>query len=304
MEAGEPIEEDNMFGHSKSGVVADAAETAAEYGGHLVQDKKARQRALAAVAAGIAAKRRTERQRGKTGLLYRLATDPVLRMQLVEMYMQLQKAQRRVEKRRSHKLRNLLLVAAGFGAVTAALKVPKVRDAAEKLVGRSRDIGGGALGGTSVKTISEEIEVDVPMTTAYNQWTQFEQFPQFMDGVDEVRQLDDTLLHWAATVAGRKAEWDAKILEQEPDRHITWESQDGKYTRGSVSFREAGPSSTNVRLTMTYTAEGPVEQLGSAAGLDQRRIRGDLEKFKQLIENQGFASGAWRGEVHSGQEAS
>ena len=295
-----------MFGRSKStgGVVADAAEIAAEYGGDLVQDEKARQRTLAAVTAAIAAKRRTDRQRGKTGLAYRLATDPVLRMELIKMYDQLQQARQRVEKRRSHKLRNLLLVGAGFGAVTAVLKVPQIREAAEKLVGRSRDLGGAALGGTSMKTISEEIEVDVPVTTAYNQWTQFEQFPQFMDGVDEVRQLDDTLLHWAATVAGRHAEWDAKILEQEPDRHITWESQDGKYTRGSVSFREVAPGRTNVRLTMTYTAEGPVEQLGSAAGLDQRRIRGDLDKFKQLIENQGFESSAWRGEVHSGQETS
>lgn len=293
-----------MFGRSKStgGVVADAAEIAAEYGGDLVQDEKARHRTLAAVTAAIAAKRRTDRQRGKTGLAYRLATDPVLRLELIEMYHQLQKARQRVEKRRSHKLRNLFLVAAGFGAVTAVLKVQKVREAAEKIVGHSRDLGGAALGGTSVKTISEEIDVDVPVTTAYNQWTQFEQFPQFMDGVDEVRQLDDTLLHWAATVAGRHAEWDAKILEQEPDRHITWESQDGKYTRGSVAFREIAPGRTNVRLTMTYTAEGPVEQLGSAAGLDQRRIRGDLDNFKQLIENQGFETSAWRGAVHSGQE--
>jgi len=290
-----------MFGRKPNGVVADAAETAAEYSGHLVQDEKARKRALAAVAAAVAAKRRTERQRGKTGLAYRLATDPVLRMQLVEMYMQLQKARRRVEKKRSHKLRNLMLVGAGFGAVTAALKVPKVRDAAEKLVSRTREMGGSAVGATSVKTISEEIDVDVPVTTAYNQWTQFEQFPQFMEGVDEVRQLDDTLLHWAATVAGRRAEWDAKILEQERDRHITWESTDGKYTRGSVSFREVAPGRTNVRLTMSYIAEGPVEQLGSAAGLDQRRIRGDLQKFKQLIESQGFETGAWRGEIQSGQ---
>ena len=293
-----------MFRRNKSnGAVADAAETAVEYGGHLIQDRKARQRTLAAVAAAVAAKRRTERQRGRTGLARRLATDPVLRMQLVEMFMQLQKAQRRVEKRRSHKLRNLLLVGAGFGAVTAALKVPKVRDAAERLMGRSRDVG-GALGGSSVKTISEEIEVEVPVTTAYNQWTQFEQFPQFMDGVDEVRQLDDTLLHWAATVAGRHAEWDAKILEQERDRRISWESRDGKYTRGTVSFEEAAPGRTRIRLTMRYTAEGRLEELGSAAGLDQRRIRGDLERFKQLIESRGFESGAWRGEIHGGARTS
>src|SRR5215208_3510981 len=281
-----------MFGRKPNGVVADAAETAAEYSGRLVQDEKARKRALAAVAAAVAAKRRTERQRGKTGLAYRLATDPVLRMQLVEMYMQLQKARRRVEKKRSHKLRNLMLVGAGFGAVTAALKVPKVRDAAEKLVSRTREMGGSAVGATSVKTISEEIDVDVPVTTAYNQWTQFEQFPQFMEGVDEVRQLDDTLLHWATTIAGKHAEWDAKIVEQEPDRRITWESADGKRTRGTVTFEEAGTGRTRIHLTMSYVAEGVLERAGSAIGLDARRVRGDLERFKQLIENQGFASGA------------
>jgi len=295
-----------MFGRKSNGVIADiadVAETAAEYGGHVVQDQKARQRTLAAITAAVAAKRRTDRQRGRTGLAYRLATDPVLRMQLVELYMQLQKARQRVEKRRSHKLRNLLLVGVGFGAVTAALKVPKVRDAAEKVVGRT-PMGGSAFGTTSMKTISEEIEVEVPVTTAYNQWTQFEQFPQFMEGVDEVRQLDDTRLHWVATVAGRRAEWDAKILEQQTDRLITWESQDGKYTRGSVVFREVTPGRTSIRLTMSYRTDGPLETLGSAAGLDQWRIRGDLEKFKQLIESQGFETGAWRGEIHSGQTTS
>ena len=92
----------------------------------------------------------------------------------------------------------------------------------------------------SANTVVQEIEVDVPVSTAYNQWTQFEEFPKFMEGVDEVKQLDDTLLHWAATVAGKKAEWDAKIIEQEPDRRIAWESVDGKRTRGTVTFEQAG----------------------------------------------------------------
>jgi uncharacterized membrane protein len=123
-----------------------------------------------------------------------------------------------------------------------------------------------------------------------------------MEGVDEVRQLDDTLLHWAATVAGKKAEWDAKIVEQKPDRRIAWQSVDGKQTSGAVTFEPAGsPSRTLVRLHMSYTPDGVTEKVGSAAGLDARRVRGDLERFRDLIEDRKVASGAWRGEIQGGE---
>jgi uncharacterized membrane protein len=294
-----------MFGRrTTSDVVADAAETAAGYGEQVIEDEKVRDRVLAAIAAALAARERAKRQTGLIGLARRLATDPVLRAQLTEVVEQLQKAQRRADRKRSHKLRNVLLVLAGFGAVTAAVSVPAVRQWAQKLVRRGKDAAGGISGSEAPTATVEEIEVDVPVTEAYNQWTQFEQFPQFMEGVQEVRQLDDTLLHWAATVAGKRAEWDAKIVEQEPDRRITWESTDGRRTRGTVTFEEAGTGRTRIHLSMSYMTEGPLEQAGSAVGLDSRRIRGDLERFKQLIESQGFASGAWRGEIHEGATTS
>jgi uncharacterized membrane protein len=122
-----------------------------------------------------------------------------------------------------------------------------------------------------------------------------------MEGVDHVQQLDDTRLHWVATVAGRTVEWDAKILEQHPDREISWISEDGKKTRGTVTFEERGPSQTLIRLSMSYQAEGPVEAAGSAVGLDERRVRGDLERFKELIESRGAETGAWRGEISAGE---
>jgi uncharacterized membrane protein len=178
------------------------------------------------------------------------------------------------------------------------MNVESVREWVQALLRRGKETAGGR----APAAIVEEIEVDVPVTEAYNQWTQFEDFPAFMEGVDEVRQLDDTLLHWAATVAGKKAEWDAKIVEQEPDRRITWESTDGRRTRGTVTFQEAGTGGTRIELSMSYMAEGPLEFAGSAAGLDARRVRGDLERFKELIESQGFASGAWRGEIHAGSK--
>jgi uncharacterized membrane protein len=125
-----------------------------------------------------------------------------------------------------------------------------------------------------------------------------------MDGVESVTQLDDTLLHWVATIGGRKAEWDAKILDQEPDRRISWVSTDGKDTRGTVTFAPSGPSATRLNVELNYTPEGPLEQAGSAAGIDRRRVRGDLERFKQLIESKGAEHGAWRGEIHGGVKTS
>ena len=156
--------------------------------------------------------------------------------------------------------------------------------------------------GAKEAVIEEVIELAVPVQTAYNQWTQFEEFPRFMEGVDEVRQLDDTLLHWAATVAGKHAEWDAKIVEQEPDRRIVWESTDGKRTRGAVSFEQLDSSRSRIRLQMSYLAEGVGEQLGSTIGLDKRRVRGDLQRFRELVEERQGETGAWRGEIKDGAE--
>jgi uncharacterized membrane protein len=122
-----------------------------------------------------------------------------------------------------------------------------------------------------------------------------------MDGIEEVRQLDATLLHWVATVGGKRAEWDAKIVDQEPDQRITWESTDGKRTSGSVSFEEAGAGRTRIRLHMSYTPEG-AEMIGTAIGLDDRRVRGDLERFRDLIEGRQLETGAWRGTIRDGDE--
>ena len=291
-------------------LVKEAGEEVATVGGQIVSDEKTRARVMAAVTAALLARQRARRQAGMVGLALRLGSDPVLREQLVEVATQLRKAQRRVERTRSHKLRNSLFVLAGFGAASAAVAVPAVRERVLKLVKKGKgsvESGFGAatgFGGSTPATVSEEIEVEVPVSTAYNQWTQFEQFPAFMDGVDSVTQLDDALLHWVATVGGRKAEWDAKIMEQEPDRRISWVSTDGKDTRGTVTFTPSDASRTMLRVELTYTPEGPLEQAGSAAGIDRRRVRGDLERFKQLIESQGAEDGAWRGEIHEGAKTS
>jgi len=152
-------------------------------------------------------------------------------------------------------------------------------------------------------TVVQYIDVDVPVRTAYNQWTQFEEFPRFMEGVDEVKQLDDTLLHWAVTVAGDKSEWDAKITQQEPDRSVAWESVDGRHVRGVVTFEPIGgqAAKTRIRLAMSYAVDGPAERVGAALGFDDRRVRGDLERFRDLIEHRQTESGVWRGEIEDGE---
>jgi uncharacterized membrane protein len=288
-----------MFGHDggiktkvseKAGTMrhalVEAADAAVEYVDPLARDEKLRQRVAAAVAAGNAARRRARRQAGLTGLAARLGSDPVLRAQLAEMAAQLQAANKRAKRAHSHNLRNTVLFLGGVGMVIAA--VPSTRATVMSKFRGRRDhwaqTGSWDHPTPKPTTIDEEIEVDVPVATAYNQWTQFEEFPRFMEGVDEVRQLDDSLLHWAATVGGKRAEWDAKIIEQERDRRVAWESIDGKQTRGMVTFEEAGPGRSRIRLHMSYTPEGVAEKVGSGVGLDKRRVRGDLQRFRELIE--------------------
>ncbi|MEX2555861.1 MAG: SRPBCC family protein [Actinomycetota bacterium] len=149
--------------------------------------------------------------------------------------------------------------------------------------------------------IRESIDVDVPVSTAYNQWTQFEEFPRFMEGVDEVRQLDDTRLHWKAEIAGATREWEAKIVEQEPDRVIAWRSEEGVKLAGRVTFEPIDDGSrSRITLEMEFDPEGFVEAVGDTLGFVRARVGGDLERFKKFIEERGVESGAWRGEIKSG----
>ena len=148
-----------------------------------------------------------------------------------------------------------------------------------------------------MSTIEESIEVQVPVRTAYDQWTQFEEFPQFMEGVEEVKQIDDTHLHWVTEIAGRRKEFDAEVTEQTPDQRVAWRSTGGSEHAGVVTFHRTGDNETRIMVQMDVDPDGPVEKAGDALGVPKRRVRGDLERFKQLIESRGEASGAWRGEV-------
>jgi hypothetical protein len=151
--------------------------------------------------------------------------------------------------------------------------------------------------------VEESIQVDVPVSTAYNQWTQFEDFPHFMGGVTDVHQHDDQRLHWVAEIAGVKREWEATILEQIPDQKIAWAATEGATNAGAVRFEAAGPASTIVHLTLEYEPEGLVEQAGDKLGIVGRQAKSDLQKFKALIEDEGYESGAWRGTIQHGVSA-
>ena len=149
-------------------------------------------------------------------------------------------------------------------------------------------------------TVEKSIQVDVPVHTAYNQWTQFEDFPQFMGGVSEVRQLDDRTIHWVAEIGGVKREWDATILEQVPDEKIAWAATEGATNAGAVYFTPIGTDQTSVRLSLEYEPEGLVEQAGDALNIVERQAEADLEKFKEFIESEGSPTGAWRGGINEG----
>jgi uncharacterized membrane protein len=151
-----------------------------------------------------------------------------------------------------------------------------------------------------MERIQKSIEVDRPLHQVYNQWTQFEEFPRFMEGVKEVKQLDDTRLHWVAEIAGKEKQWTAKIIEQIPDLRIAWESESGEYTSGVVSFQTLAPDRTRVTLEISYDPKGFIENAGDTIGVVSRRIENDLERFKEFIENRGQETGAWRGTIREG----
>jgi uncharacterized membrane protein len=152
------------------------------------------------------------------------------------------------------------------------------------------------------KVYEQSTEVNVPVRTAYNQWTQFEEFPNFMEGVESVTQVDDTTLAWKAEIAGQKREWTAKITEQEPDMRIAWRSAEGPTNAGVVTFHKLDPNTTRVMLQMEFDPEGFVETAGDVLGIVESRVKGDLKRFKEFIESRGRETGAWRGRVE--QEAS
>ena len=149
--------------------------------------------------------------------------------------------------------------------------------------------------------IQKDTVVDVPVEIAYDQWTQFESFPQFMEGVKEVVQLDEKTLRWQANVGGKDEEWEAEITEQTPNKVIAWRSTTGTPNAGTVRFEPIGQDKTKIFLEISYEPRDTAEKVGDALGVLDRRVSGDLDRFKKFIEKRQAPTGAWRGEIHGGQ---
>jgi uncharacterized membrane protein len=148
-----------------------------------------------------------------------------------------------------------------------------------------------------MSNVTQSVDVSVPVRTAYDQWTQFEEFPRFMEGVEEIRQLDATHTHWRTKIGGVEREFDAEITEQHPDERVAWNSTTGPDHAGVVTFHRLGDAETRVTVQLDWSPEGVVEKAGDVLNLDERRVKGDLARFKEFIESRGVETGAWRGDV-------
>ena len=146
-------------------------------------------------------------------------------------------------------------------------------------------------------TVEKSIEVERPVHDVYNQWTQFEEFPRFMEHVEDLRQVDDKTLHWVTVIGGQRPEWFAEITEQIPDERIAWTSRDGAYNAGVVTFHRLDEGHTRVTAQMDIDPEGVVEKVADKTGLIDRKVKGDMKRFKEFIESRGTETGAWRGDV-------
>ena len=148
-----------------------------------------------------------------------------------------------------------------------------------------------------MSVIEKSIELDVPVRTAYNQWTQFTEFPKFMEGVREVKQLEDNRLHWTAIVGGKEEEWNAVITEQVPDQRIAWRSEGGASNTGAVTFQQVSDATSKIVLHLEYEPQGMMEKAADAVGMVTQRVEGDLRRFKDYIETRKQETGAWRGTI-------
>jgi len=148
-----------------------------------------------------------------------------------------------------------------------------------------------------MESIQKSIEIEAPISKVYNQWTQFEEFPHFMEGVERVQQMDDKHLHWVAEVGGKRKEWDAEIVDQQPDRRISWRSTSGTRNSGVVCFRPKDQNHTVVTLEMYYEPDSAIEKAADALGIISRRVEGNLERFRHFIQERRTETGAWRGEI-------
>jgi len=144
----------------------------------------------------------------------------------------------------------------------------------------------------------DSVEVDVPLRAAYDQWTQFEEFPRFMEGVERVVQRDDKTLDWTADIAGRRKQWTAEITDQTPDTRVAWKSVSGDENAGAVLFEPIDGNRTRVTLKLDADPEGVIETIGANVGFLERRVQGDLKRFKEFMESRRVPTGAWRGEIH------
>lgn len=149
-------------------------------------------------------------------------------------------------------------------------------------------------------TAQSTIDVNVPLNTAYNQWTQFESFPDFMSGVEAVTQIDDARTHWVTSIGGVEREFDAEVVDQQPDHHIAWRAVGELDQGGRVEFTQLDPETTRIDLTVDWDPQGFVEKAGSALQVDESIVRADLERFREFIEKRGVEEGGWRGEIRGG----
>jgi uncharacterized membrane protein len=149
-------------------------------------------------------------------------------------------------------------------------------------------------------SVTKSVDVEAPLSTVYNQWSQFEDFPQFMGGVDQITAIDDTHTHWVTSIGGQRREFDTEITEQHPDERVAWKSTDGTTHAGVITFHRLGDTTTRVTAQIDWQPEGLVEKVGSALNFDDRQVSSDLDRFKEFIESRGTETGGWRGDVSAG----
>lgn len=169
------------------------------------------------------------------------------------------------------------------------------------LVGGKKGKGKGASK-QKVVNIEESIDVGVPLSVAYNQWTQFQDFSRFTKGVESVEQSNETEMTWRGKVFKSHRSWKAKIQEQVPDKRIVWTSEGPKgSSRGVVTFHPLAEDLTRVLVAIEYYPQGFFEKTANVWRAVGRRVRLDLKNYRRFTMLEGKETGAWRGRIERGK---
>lgn len=184
------------------------------------------------------------------------------------------------------------LLAAGAGAALIGRGVSKHCGVYEKLgIDTSDEAAGPEKYFSRGIHVEQSYTIEKDAMELYRFWRDFENLPKIMEHLESVTKVNEEKSRWVAKgPAGKRVEWEAEVINDQPGKLIAWRSLAGADVdnAGSVRFVKApGDRGTEVRVVLDYIPPGG--RLGAAVAWlfgenPRQQIQEDLRHFKQMME--------------------